>query len=95
MGTPFVLAYKAKAIDIFIAKLFVKLKHIGLANIFCDFAKKEALNPEFLQDKVNVLNLYEAYNKYDYKAFFFLFDFLKEYLQFGSAKNLAKILSEI
>ncbi|EAK6249423.1 lipid-A-disaccharide synthase [Campylobacter jejuni] len=95
VGTPFVLAYKAKAIDIFIAKLFVKLKHIGLANIFCDFAKKEALNPEFLQDKVNVLNLYEAYNKYDYKAFFAKVDFLKEYLQFGSAKNLAKILSEI
>ncbi|MBW1490195.1 DUF354 domain-containing protein, partial [Campylobacter jejuni] len=95
VGTPFVLAYKAKAIDIFIAKLFVKLKHIGLANIFCDFAGKEALNPEFLQDKVNVLNLYEAYNKYDYKAFFAKVDFLKEYLQFGSAKNLAKILNEI
>ncbi|EFS8180111.1 lipid-A-disaccharide synthase [Campylobacter jejuni] len=95
VGTPFVLAYKAKAIDIFIAKLFVKLKHIGLANIFCDFAGKEALNSEFLQDKVNVLNLYEAYNKYDYKAFFAKVDFLKEYLQFGSAKNLAKILNEI
>lgn len=95
VGTPFVLTYKAKTIDIFIAKLFVKLKHIGLANIFCDFAEKEALNPEFLQDEVNILNLYEAYNKYDYKAFFAKVDFLKEYLQFGSAKNLAKILSEI
>ena len=95
VGTPFVLAYKAKTIDIFIAKLFVKLKHIGLANIFCDFTGKEPLNPEFLQDEVNVLNLYEAYNKYDYKTFFAKVDFLKEYLQFGSAKNLAKILSEI
>lgn len=94
VGTPFVLAYKAKAIDIFIAKLFVKLKHIGLANIFCDFAEKEALHPEFLQDEVNVFNLLEAYNKYDYKAFFAKVDFLKEYLQFGSAKNLAKILSK-
>ncbi|EOH9868252.1 hypothetical protein ACME78_001707, partial [Campylobacter jejuni] len=28
-------------------------------------------------------------------AFFAKVDFLKEYLQFGSAKNLAKILSEI
>ncbi|EOI0658750.1 hypothetical protein ACMF7L_001627, partial [Campylobacter jejuni] len=27
--------------------------------------------------------------------FFAKVDFLKEYLQFGSAKNLAKILSEI
>ncbi|EAI1055766.1 lipid-A-disaccharide synthase [Campylobacter coli] len=94
VGTPFVLAYKAKAIDIFIARLFVKLKHIGLANIFCDFAGKEALNPEFLQEQVNVLNLHEAYNKYDYKAFFDKVHFLKEYLKFGSAKNLAKILNQ-
>ncbi|WP_348518827.1 lipid-A-disaccharide synthase [Campylobacter sp. CCS1377] len=95
VGTPFILAYKAKTIDIFIAKLFVKLKHIGLANIFCDFANKSELNPEFLQDEVNVDNLYNAYNKYDYKAFFDKVDFLKEYLKFGSAKNLAKILNEI
>lgn len=95
VGTPFVLAYKAKAIDIFIAKLFVRLKHIGLANIFCDFGGKSELNPEFLQEQVNVDNLYNAYNKYDYKAFFDKVDFLKEYLKFGSAKNLAKILYEI
>lgn len=95
VGTPFILAYKAKAIDIFIAKLFVKLKYIGLANIFCDFAGKEALHPEFLQDEVSALNLYQAYNKYDYKAFFAKVAFLKEYLKFGSAKNLAKILNEI
>ncbi|MCW0245407.1 lipid-A-disaccharide synthase [Campylobacter lari] len=95
VGTPFVLAYKAKAIDIFIAKLFVKLKHIGLANIFLDFAGKNELNPEFLQDEVNVKNLYQAYIKYDYKAFFDKVDFLKSYLKFASAKNLAKILYEI
>lgn len=94
VGTPFVLAYKAKAIDIFIAKLFVKLKHIGLANIFCDFAGKEELNPEFLQNEVNVENLYQAYLKYDYKSFFAKVNFLKQYLKFGSAKNLAKILDE-
>ncbi|TKX34649.1 lipid-A-disaccharide synthase [Campylobacter taeniopygiae] len=92
--TPFVLAYKAKAIDIFIARLFVKLKHIGLANIFCDFAGKEELNPEFLQNEVNVENLYQAYLKYDYKSFFAKVNFLKQYLKFGSAKNLAKILDE-
>ncbi|MCV3392368.1 lipid-A-disaccharide synthase [Campylobacter sp. IFREMER_LSEM_CL2101] len=95
VGTPFVLAYKAKAIDVFIARCFVKLKHIGLANIFLDFAGKNELNPEFLQEQVNVENLYQAYLKYDYKAFFDKVDFLKEYLQFASAKNLAKILYEI
>lgn len=95
VGTPFILAYKAKKIDIFIARLFVKLKHIGLANIFCDFAGKDELNPEFLQEQVSAKNLFEAYLKYDYKAFFAKLDFLKEYLKFGSAKNLAKILNEI
>ena len=95
IGTPFILAYKAKKIDIFIAKFFVKLKHIGLANIFCDFADKEVLNPEFLQEEVNAKKLFEAYLNYDYKGFFTKLDFLKEYLKFGSAKNLAKILHEI
>lgn len=95
VGTPFVLAYRAKAIDIFIAKLFVKLKHIGLANIICDFAGKEPLNPEFLQDEVKVQNLYNSYINYNYQIFFDKVDFLKEYLKFGSAKNLAKILYEI
>ncbi|MBS4313332.1 lipid-A-disaccharide synthase [Campylobacter vulpis] len=95
VGTPFILAYKAKAVDIFIARLFVKLKHIGLANIFCDFANKEPLNPEFLQDEVSVKNLLNAYNKFDYKPFFAKVGFLKEYLSFGSAKNMAKILDEI
>jgi len=95
VGTPFVLVYKARAIDVFIAKLFVKLRYIGLANIICDFANKEPLNPEFLQESVSVANLYSAYTKYDYKRFFAKVKFLKEYLQFPSAKNLAKILYEI
>lgn len=95
VGTPFILAYKAKAIDIFIARLFVKLRYIGLANIFCDFAGKEAMNPEFLQNEVSAENLFKAYEKYDYKGFFDKVGFLKEYLGFGSAKKLAQILNEI
>lgn len=94
IGTPFVLAYKAKAIDVFIARLFVKLKHIGLANIMCDFAGKSELNPEFLQAEVNAKNLFEAYRKFNFKEFFDKVSFLKDYLRFGSAKNLAKILSK-
>lgn len=95
LGTPFILAYKARALDIFIARRFVKLRHIGLANIFCDFAGKEAMNPEFLQDEVRAEVLFEAYAKYDYKGFFAKVGFLKEYLGFGSAKKLAQILNEI
>lgn len=92
VGTPFILAYKAKAIDVLIARLFVRLKHIGLANIMCDFAGKNELNPEFLQGQVNAKNLFEAYRKFKYKPFFDKVSFLKNYLRFGSAKNLAKML---
>lgn len=95
IGTPFVLCYKARAVDIFIARFFVKLKHIGLANIICDFEEKEPLNPEFLQRQVSVENLQNAYIKYDYKGFFAKVSFLKEYLKFGSAKNLAAILYKL
>ena len=93
IGTPFILAYKARAIDVLIAKLFVRLKHIGLANIMCDFAGKSELNPEFLQNEVSAKNLFEAYRKFKYKPFFDKVSFLKNYLRFGSAKNLAKMLS--
>ncbi len=93
IGTPFILAYKAKAIDVLIARFFVKLKHIGLANIMCDFAGKSELNPEFLQNEVSAKNLFEAYRKFKYKPFFDKVSFLKNYLRFGSAKNLAKMLS--
>ena len=93
IGTPFILAYKAKAIDVFIARLFVRLKHIGLANIMCDFAGKTELNPEFLQNEVSAKNLFEAYRKFDFKEFFDKVSFLKNYLRFGSAKNVAKMLA--
>ncbi|ASQ29783.1 lipid A disaccharide synthase [Campylobacter avium LMG 24591] len=94
IGTPFVLAYKAKKLDYLIAKAFVKLKYIGLANIMLDFAKNESLHPEFIQEAVTVKNLYEAYKNYDYKEFFAKVSFLKEYLKSGCAKNLAQILYE-
>lgn len=93
IGTPFILAYKAKAIDVFIARLFVRLKHIGLANIMCDFAGKSELNPEFLQNEVSAKNLFEAYRKFDFKEFFDKVSFLKNYLRFGSTKNVAKMLA--
>lgn len=93
IGTPFILAYKAKAIDVFIARLFVRLKHIGLANIMCDFAGKTELNPEFLQNEVSAKDLFEAYRKFDFKEFFDKVSFLKNYLRFGSAKNVAKMLA--
>ena len=94
VGTPFVLCYKAKAIDIFLARCFVKLKHVGLANIIFDFMGKEALHTELLQDEVSVENLYKAYQNCDYEKFRFACANLREYLKFGSAKNVANLLEQ-
>ena len=94
IGTPFVLCYKAKAIDIFLARCFVKLKHVGLANIIFDFMGKEALHTELLQDEVSAENLYKAYQNCDYEKFRFACANLREYLKFGSAKNVANLLEQ-
>ena len=94
VGTPFVLCYKAKAIDIFLARCFVKLKHVGLANIIFDFMGKEALHTELLQDEVSAENLYKAYQNCDYEKFRFACANLREYLKFGSAKNVANLLEQ-
>ena len=69
IGTPFVLAYKAKAIDVFIARKFVKIKHAGLANIMFDFMGKEPLHEEFIQEFATAENLLRAYRSCDRQKF--------------------------
>lgn len=95
IGTPFVLCYKAKAIDVFLARLFVrKLKHIGLANIIFDFMKEPALHAEFLQDEVSASALFQAYKDCDAEIFTKGCLRLREYLKHGASANAAKILLE-
>ena len=69
IGTQLVLCYKAKAIDYFIAKRFVKLKFAGLANIIFDFCALPPLHKEFLQDEVSVKNLLSEYEYIDKRVF--------------------------
>lgn len=92
IGTPFVLVYKARAIDFFIAKKIIKLKHVGLANIILDFNNKSAMHLEFFQNEVNQKNLLNALNSIDKESFFKNSHFLRDYLQHGSAKRVAKII---
>jgi lipid-A-disaccharide synthase len=92
IGVPFVLMYKAKKIDYFIAKRFVKIKYVGLANIILDFANKEPLHPEVLQDDVNVANLLNIYYNYNYDKFFENVLVLREQLKGGCSKKIADIL---
>ena len=92
VGTPFVLAYKAKAIDIMIARMFVKLRHIGLANIMFDFMGEAALHEELLQEEVMPSNLIKAYESCDKEKFIKGCEKLRKYLEHGSAANVAQIL---
>lgn len=92
VGVPFVLAYKAKAFDYWLAKKFVKLKHVGLANILSDFAKMKPLHGELLQEDVRVEKLLEAYETMDKKAFFNQAIKIRNILGHGSQEAMLKIL---
>lgn len=92
IATPFVLTYKAKNLDYKIAKFFVKLPYVGLANIILDFAGKHSLHQEFLQEDATKNNLLEAYKNFDKKAFQLGAQELKTLLKSGSTQNLINLL---
>lgn len=69
IGTPMVLVYRANKLEYWIGRKFVKLKHVGLANIIFDFAGKEPMHIELLQNEVNVERMYEVYKNLDREKF--------------------------
>lgn len=69
LGTPFVLCYKAATLDYLIARAFVGLRYIGLANIFYNALCGESagrgeskMHEELIQGDMSVDNLLSAYN---------------------------------
>lgn len=92
IGTPFVLVYKAKKLDYMIAKRFVKLQHVGIANIILDFSGEKELHKEFLQDEVNAKNLIHEYENMDKEAFFAHSQKLRGILKHGSANAVIKMI---
>jgi len=94
IGIPFILTYIAKPLDYFIASKLVKLSHIGLSNImFSQFNDRE-LHPEFIQEDVTVENLLKSYKEYDRGKFLNDSKALRDYLQHGSSKTVAKIIED-
>jgi len=89
IGTPFILAYKAKNLDYIIAKNLVKLNYIGLANIFFNKMNKEPMHPEFIQNEVNVKNLIDSFKSYNHQKFIKNSAILKDYLKHGSSREAA------
>ena len=91
IGTPFVLMYKAREIEYMIAKMFVKLDYVGLANIIF---QKEGLNQfhkEYLQQfNINALiNDYKTSNLDEWRQ---KSQKIREILKFGSSENVIKLL---
>ena len=93
IGTPFILAYIAKRFDYMLAKSFVKLKYVGLANILFDFSGKKPLHVELLQGDVTSKNLYNEYKKIDKNEFFKESLSVREILQKGSLDNMLDIIT--
>jgi lipid-A-disaccharide synthase len=92
IGTPFVLSYIAQPLDYFIAKNLVKIKYIGLANIFFDKMGKNPIHKELIQDEVTVKNLLDEYNNLNREGFLNNSKTLRAYLKHGSSKVVAKVI---
>ena len=97
IGTPFSLVYKAKKLDYFIGRYFVKLPFVGLANLIFWFNNEEVLHPEFLQKDATAKNLINSYKTYNKEKFFNKALKLREILKnkSGASKKVATILNTV
>lgn len=99
LGTPFVLGYKAAWLDYYIARCFVHLRYIGLANIFYNALCGEkpgcgssTIHQELIQGSMSAENLLQAYRQAQAQDFIDNAYKLRAYLKHGSARNVARIL---
>jgi len=94
IGTPFALVYQFSTLDAMIFKWMVDLEFMGLGNILLKAHKNRVLHPELLQDDVTVENMISTMNAMDREGFYQDSLVLIEYLQHGSAENIAKLIQE-
>ena len=92
IGTPFVMVYKARALDWAIGNRLVKLPYKGLANIIMDFAGEATVHPELFQDEVTPRNLLHYYETLDRSLFKEKRRRLRELLGHGSAERVAAMV---
>lgn len=101
IGTPLVLGYKTRGIEVLIARAFVRLKHIGLANILYNALYSNAksgtrhIHTELIQSQLTAENLLKAFEEIDIESFSTKSQELRDYLKHGSAKQVDQILNKI
>lgn len=92
IGTPMVLVFVANKLEYWIGRKFVKLKHVGLANIIYDFEDKEEMHTELLQDEVNVKRMYGVYESINKEKFLQRSIELRAELGKSRLKDVAEII---
>ncbi len=93
IGTPFVLMYKAREIEYLIAKMFVKLNYVGLANIIFEKENLGEFHKEYLQ-KFDINELLKDYKTSNLEEFQKKSKKLRELLKYGSSKRVVELLTE-
>ena len=91
IGVPFVLMYKAREIEYLIAKMLVKLNYAGLANIIFERENLGEFHKEYFQ-KFDINMLLNDYKNASLNEFRKKSQKLRDILQFGSSKNVVKLL---
>ncbi|GAB6074402.1 lipid-A-disaccharide synthase [Nautilia lithotrophica] len=92
IGTPFVLMYKAREIEYIIAKMFVKLNYVGLANIIFEREGLGEFHKEYLQD-FDIEDLVKDFKKSDFSEFQKKSKKLREILKHGSAQKVVELIN--
>ena len=93
IGTPFALAYRAKPVDYWIAKRFVKLPHVGLANVILSYAGREPIHLEYIQKEVTPNNLLQAMSDTDPTRFLERSRELRQLLSAPSDQSLPQVIA--
>lgn len=84
------------------AKAFVRLQHIGIANILYNALHytdgdshigTKQIHPELIQSNLTALNLLKAYGDTHTGTFFAKVKELREYLKHGSAKKVSALIT--
>ncbi len=91
IGTPFVLMYKTRFIEYFIAKSLVKLNYVGLANIIFERENSGEFHKEYLQT-FDITQLLNEYQNSSLSEFLDKSKKLREVLKYGSKDNVSKLL---
>jgi lipid-A-disaccharide synthase len=92
IGTPFVLAYRAKPLDYFLVKRLTDLKYAGLANLFSLDFQGRPMHPELIQERLNPARLLEAFRSFDTQRYAEDVEKLRAYLAHGSSAKAAELL---